>query len=74
MTIQTNILRLFDEYQTALLAWNDSIKNHKSDTGKIKLTSKRYEQKEFAKEQLENEILKNAGVKRYWIRKGEPLF
>ena len=74
LTIQTNILRLFDEYQIALLEWNDAIKNKNSDKGRVRLTSIRYDRKEFVKEQLEDEILKNSGVDRYWKRKNEGLF
>ena len=59
---------LFDEYKNALLAWNDSIKNKEKDSKKIKLTALRYAERRTIEYLLQDSILAEAGVKRYWGR------
>ena len=73
MTQQTKILTLFDEYRTALLAWNDAIRHKKYDTGRVKIAIT-CDKKELALELLQDEILKQANVDRCWKRKNEDLF
>ena len=61
-------LVLFIEYKNALLAWNDSIKNKEKDIKKIKLTALRYAERRTIEHLLQDSILSEAGVKRYWDR------
>ncbi len=73
MTQQTKVSTLFDEYRVALLAWNDAIKNKDKDTGRVRLTALTYDKQRLALNKLQDEILKQAKVDRYWKRNGAEL-
>lgn len=56
------------KYANALLLWNEAVQHYQSDTGKVKKTSVRHKLLRKAKITLDDLIMKEAGVKRYYSR------
>jgi len=55
-------------YANALLMWNEAVKNVATDTGLVRKTSKTYKLMIEAKKTMDDQILKEAGIKRFYGR------
>lgn len=64
----TELAQLFENYRIALLSWNDAIRNHKRDHGKIKQTSIKYNEQKLALEKMQDKIISQSGDVRHFKR------
>ena len=58
-------------YANALIMWNEAVKNVATDTGVMRKTAKTHKIMEQAKQTMDDLILKEAGVKRFYKRTGD---